>query len=224
MDLLGNVTWHALSGPQARYTAGGTEARRYAKGFPQIVGFADPARADFTELTPYCDPGERFSCIGWSGSAPDGWHVEYESPLLKMVWDGVSKRERDLPRPMRLRPQHAPQALELVELARPGPFGPRSIELGEYFGLFDDGRLVAMAGERLFAGRLREISAVCTHPDFRGRGFALHLVRTLVERQERRDETPFMHVRGENTLARRLYEREGFRVQLESLVRVVARR
>jgi predicted GNAT family acetyltransferase len=107
-------------------------------------------------------------------------------------------------------------------LTKPGPFGPRTIELGDYFGVFDGGRLVAMAGERMQAGALREISGVCTHPDVQGRGIASRLMRKLVRRQLARRETPFLHVMRENAVARRLYERMGFAVYRESVVRVVA--
>jgi predicted GNAT family acetyltransferase len=94
--------------------------------------------------------------------------------------------------------------------------------LGEYFGVFEDGRLVAMAGERLEAGSLREISGVCTDPRYRGRGLARRLVTRLIGRQLARGQTPFLHVRCDN-FAAQFYERLGFRRYSEPLVRVVAR-
>jgi predicted GNAT family acetyltransferase len=96
------------------------------------------------------------------------------------------------------------------------------MELGEYFGCFEGDRLVAMAGERMAAGTLREISGVCTHPDVQGRGYARHLMIKLVRRQMQRDETPFLHVMRDNAGARRLYARMGFRDYRESVVRVVS--
>ena len=101
-----------------------------------------------------------------------------------------------------LGPEHAAQAGELVELTRPGPFGPRNIELGDYFGCFEGDRLIAMAGERMCAGTLREISGVCTHPDVQGRGLARRLMLKLIARQLQRDETPFLHVMRDNSGAR----------------------
>ena len=117
---------------------------------------------------------------------------------------------------------YAQQAFDLAMLTRPGPFGPRTIELGDYLGVLDGGRLVAMAGERMHAGTLREISGVCTHPAFQGRGLATRLMRMLIRRQLARGETPFLHVMRPNEGARRLYERMGFAVYRESVVRVVA--
>jgi predicted GNAT family acetyltransferase len=78
-----------------------------------------------------------------------------------------------------------------------------------------------MAGERLRAGTLAEISGVCTHPDFQGRGYARRLTAKLIRRQMLRNETPFLHVMRDNTAARQLYERMGFRYYKETVVRVI---
>lgn len=220
--LLANITWHTLAGPHAIYSTGTAAARRYAPGFSPILGFADVARPDFAGLAPYCAPGEHFYCDGWSGAAPAGWRIDDEGTMFKMVWESSLPATDDVPEALRLGPEHASQALELAGLTRPGPFGPRTIELGEYFGCFDGERLVAMAGERMQAGGLREISGVCTHPDFQGRGLARRLVAKLIRRQMERNETPFLHVMRSNDGAHRLYQRMGFRDHLESVVRVVS--
>jgi GNAT superfamily N-acetyltransferase len=127
----------------------------------------------------------------------------------------------EAPEAIPLGPEHASQALALATLTRPGPFGPRTIELGDYFGCFDGPHLVAMAGERMHAGTLREISGVCTLPEYQGRGFARRLTVKLIRRQMQRNETPFLHVMHDNIGARRLYERMGFRTYRETVVRVV---
>ncbi len=222
--LLDNIFWYTLSGPHAKYAIGTDDARRYAPGFSPIVGFADTARPNFAALTPYCEPGERFYCDSWTGKAPAGWQVDAESVMVRMVLESPMSVTDEAPEAVPLGPEHAEQALELATLTRPGPFGPRTIELGEYFGCFDGQRLVAMAGERMHAGSLREISGVCTHPDFQGQGFARRLVAKLMYRQLQRDETPFLHVMRDNVSAYRLYERMGFRNYLERVVRVVTPR
>ena len=112
--------------------------------------------------------------------------------------------------------------MALAALTKPGPFGPRTIELGEYFGFFDGDRLMAMAGERMAAWTLHEISGVCTHPDYQGRGLARRLMLKVVLRQMKRGQTSFLHVMRANDIARGLYERMGFGVYLESVVRVVS--
>ncbi len=220
--LLDNISWHTLAGPHAKYAAGTEDARRYAQGFSPIVGFADPEHPNFAALARFCEPGEHFYCDGWSGAAPTGWTIGAESTMFKMVWEAAMPATDEAPEAVPVGPQHASQALELAALTRPGPFGPRTIELGEYFGCFDGQRLVAMAGERMCAGSLREISGVCTHPDFQGRGYARRLMFKLIRRQMQRNEIPFLHVMRDNTGARRLYERMGFRNYRETVVRVVS--
>jgi ribosomal protein S18 acetylase RimI-like enzyme len=221
-ELLDNITWHTLAGPHAKFATGTQEARRYAPGFSPIVGFADPAHPRFDALADYCEPGEHFYSDGWTGAAPAGWRIDVESTMFKMVWEAAMPTLDEAPEAVPLVATHATQALELATLTRPGPFGPRTIELGEYFGCFEGERLVAMAGERMFAGSLREISGVCTHPDFQGRGLARRLMLKLVRRQMQRGETPFLHVMRDNTGARGLYHRMGFRDCRESVVRVVS--
>jgi ribosomal protein S18 acetylase RimI-like enzyme len=186
------------------------------------VGFPDQRRPDFEALRPFCEPGELFYCDGWSGPVPRGGRVQAESTMFMMLWEGELPPADEAPEAQQLGPEHAAQALELALLTQPGPFGPRTIELGEYFGIFDAGRLVAMAGERMAAGPLREISGVCTHPDFQGRGLARRLMLKLLRRQMRRGETPFLHVMHDNPGAHGLYQRMGFTDIMESVVRVVA--
>jgi ribosomal protein S18 acetylase RimI-like enzyme len=221
-QLLDNVMWHALSGPHAAFAVGTAEARRYAPGFSPIAGFVDAARPDFAALAAYCAPGERFYCSGWSGAAPAGWRVDLEATIVKMVWQGGLPTDDEAPEAIRLAARHVAAALALAELTHPGPFAPRTIELGDYFGRFDGDRLVAMAGERMRAGDLCEISGVCTHPEAQGRGLARRLMLKLIRRELRRGETPFLHVMHDNHGARRLYQRMGFRDHQEAVVRVVA--
>jgi len=104
------------------------------------------------------------------------------------------------------------EMLALTELTQPGPFGPRTIDLGRYIGVRADGRLAAMAGERLRPEGHTEISAVCTHPDFTGRGYAKALMLLLMADAARAGRRPMLHVKTENG-AKVLYERLGFSVR-----------
>lgn len=141
-----------------------------------------------------------------------------------MVWDGPAIVPTDeAADAVRLSVADTDQAMQLAALTRPGPFGPHTIEMGEYFGCFVAGRLVAMTGERVHAPGLREVSGVCTHPEFQGRGLARRLVAKVVGRQLGRGETPVLHVMSANTAAVGLYESLGFRVWREGPVRVVTR-
>jgi len=180
------------------------------------------ANPNFEALAPHCHAGEHFYCAGWSGAAPAGWRVDEETTLFKMVWEGAMPSVDEAPEALPLSAEHAPEALPLATLTRPGPFGLRTIELGEYFSCSDGPRLVAMAGERMHAGRLRKISGVCTHPAYQGRGFARRLMLKSIRRQMLRDETPCLHVMRANSGAFRLHEQMGFRDHLEAVIRVVA--
>lgn len=222
-ELLSNVVWHTLSGPHAHWSSGTDRARRYSTGFSPLVAFADKDQPDFDALLPLCAEGEHFYCDGWSGPAPQGWRIDADKTMYKMVWHGTLPTQDPAPQARRLGAQDAQQAFDLAALTRPGPFGLRTIELGEYFGLFDGERLLAMAGERLQAGALREISGVCTHPDYRGHGLTRVLMLKLLQRQQARGQTSFLHVMSDNLVAHEMYLRMGFRDYLESVVRVVSR-
>ncbi len=223
-QILDNIVWHTLSGPHKKFSVGSDRARRYAVGFSPIIGFANPQSPDFNALVNFCEPGEHFYCDGWTGPCPAGWQIEEESTMYKMVWVGPKPDSDRAPDAIPLTTEHAKQALELATLTRPGPFDLRTIELGEYFGFFDGLRLVAMAGERMTAESFREISGVCTHPDFEGHGYARRLMEKLILRQMERKEVPFLHVMHDNTKAHEFYKRMGFRDYKESVVRVVARK
>ncbi|GAA2069622.1 hypothetical protein GCM10009801_19580 [Streptomyces albiaxialis] len=118
-----------------------------------------------------------------------------------------------------LGPDDVPEMLDLAARTRPGPFWPRTRELGTYLGVRERGALVAMAGERLRPPGWTEISAVCTAPEARGRGHAARLVRALVAGIVRRGERPFLHAADANTGALALYERLGFTTRRPVVVR-----
>jgi ribosomal protein S18 acetylase RimI-like enzyme len=221
--LLDNIFWHALTGPQAHLAAGSGGARRFARGFSPIAAFADPAYPDLHALAPCCEVGEPVYFSDWAGPVPPGWKVEAEATMYRMVWAGPMPGQDEAPDAVPLGSGHAVQAMELAALTRPGPFGPRTIELGEYFGYFENGQLIAMTGERAFAPGLREVSGVCTHPDHQGKGLARKLMSKVVRRQMQRGETPFLHVMSANTSAHNLYLRMGFVDYLEPVVRVMSK-
>jgi GNAT superfamily N-acetyltransferase len=223
LDLLDNIVWHSLSGQQRRFSAGTDTARRYARGLSPLTGFADPARPDFDALAAHTDIGEHLFCGAWTGDPPAGWRVDAEVPAVQMVWNGDLPEVDAAPNAIALGNAHVDAMLELVALTQPGPFGPRTVELGDYFGIFEHGKLVAMAGERMAAGSLREISGVCTRPESQGRGLARGLMHKLIRLQIARGLVPFLHVMSFNTRALELYEHMGFRRHRESLMRIVCR-
>ena len=221
IPLLDHIFWHALNGPHRQYSNGTAQIRRYTQGFSPIIAFADPSRPDFAALAPWCAAGEQFYCDGWNGAAPPGWRITVESTMFRMLWDGPLPASDPAPDARPLGAQHAAAALELATLCKPGPFGIRTIELGDYYGYFDGERLMAMAGERLRAPGLCEISGVCTHPDYQGRGLAKKLITRLLLQHRQRGDRSFLHVMRANQSAHQLYLNMGFKDYLESTVRVV---
>jgi predicted GNAT family acetyltransferase len=114
--------------------------------------------------------------------------------------------------------------LELTAATEPGPFLPQTIQMGSYFGIrASDGRLVAMAGERLQSTAFTEISAVCTHPEFRGRGYAQALTTFLAAQIQAAGKIPFLHVKSENG-AKAVYEKIGFRLRTAIYLSVISLR
>lgn len=224
MHLLDNIFWNSLKGPHAHFAIGSGEVRRYAPGYCPVVGFEKKEAPDFIALAEICELGEQILCDKWHGPVPSGWQIDEERSIHRMVWDGPIPANDHARDAIKLSPEHADAAFELAQLTKPGPLGIRSIELGDYFGYFENGNLVAMAGERLAVDGLREISSVCTHPGFAGHGMARRLVSKLVRRQLMRGETPFLHLMQENMAAHMLYKRMGFRDHCLSTIRIISRR
>jgi ribosomal protein S18 acetylase RimI-like enzyme len=222
VTVLDNVFWQALADTQHGFSVGTDHVRRYSRGLPPLLAFADPLRPRLEELEPFCEPGERFYAADWHGEAPAGWQVELEATMELMVWSGGTPVEEPI-EALTLGRAHVEQMVELATLTKPGPFGARNLELGGYLGCFEQGRLVAMAGERMQAGDWREVSAICTHPDWQGRGLARRLVQRIVAAQLRRGERPFLHVMSSNAGAVHLYQQMGFAPHRTCVVRVVAR-
>lgn len=221
MDLLDNVFWHSLSGSHEHLSTGDARARRYARGFPAIAGFPDPQQPNFEALATLFDPDEPFYTCGWTGAAPAGWRIDVDARMFLMVWDGSAPAEDPALDAVMLDLRYVDRMLALAAATRPGPFGPRNVEMGDYYGLFEGEQLLAMAGERMHVGSHREISAVCTDPSHQGRGLARRLTEKLIRIQLGRGQTPFLHVMSHNDRARGMYERMGFRVYREFPVRVV---
>jgi predicted GNAT family acetyltransferase len=116
----------------------------------------------------------------------------------------------------------APDMLALATLTAPGPFFSRTHELGDFVGVKVDGRLAAMAGERLRPDGFTEVSGVCAHPDHRAQGYAARLMLHVAHKIAARGETPFLHSYADNAGAIGLYEALGFRFRCEQVLTVLA--
>ncbi len=140
---------------------------------------------------------------------PADWTISLQLPGVQMVATEALSGEPD-PEAVLLQKHDVPEMLDLVRRTEPGPFGVRTIEMGRYLGIRRDGRLVAMAGERLRPPGFTEISAVCTAAEVRGQGLAGRLVLAVAHGIRERGDIPFLHAAAANTSAIRLYEHLGF--------------
>lgn len=222
------IALHPLDDPVRGSLHG--EHRRFAHWTGRI-GRYDPEVARFVGHPPVLDdqdwldlatvlgPGGTTGLRGFGHVLPPGWTVVDEFASVQL--DGTGLRVATDPELETLTAADVPEILELVARTEPGPFAPRTIEMGRYLGLRVDGRLVAMAGERLHPPGWTEISAVCTDERFRGRGYAGRLVRAVGAGIRARGETPFLHAVAHNTTAISLYETLGFTLRKKSVVTLV---
>ncbi|WP_445269147.1 GNAT family N-acetyltransferase [Streptomyces sp. DSM 41634] len=208
--VLDNPVWAALTGTHRGLAELGPAglAGRYPLDTSPFAGLADPAdpRA-WADLAALMGPGQVVWVTGLL-TPPPHWETLMTVPGVQL--DGRSVRAEAEPEAVPLGRGDVPEMLELVGLTRPGPFLDRTVELGTYLGIRHEGRLVAMAGERMRPAGWSEISAVCTHPDHRGRGLAGRLTRAVAAAVRERGDSPFLHAAAENTGAVRLYESMGF--------------
>ncbi|MGW7671261.1 GNAT family N-acetyltransferase [Streptomyces sp. NPDC054775] len=210
--VLDNPALTSLTGPHAHFAERRGRVLRYPLDVSPWVGLPDePGADDWADLAALAGPGAEAPIPGFGGQVPEGWEVTFALDGVQLVDDGLAAA----PDAEAVRLTHAavPEMLDLVERTRPGPFLPRTVELGTYLGIRRDGALIAMAGERLHPPGWTEISAVCTDPAFRGQGLATRLILAVAHGIRERGETPFLHTAAENTNAIRLYESLGFRLR-----------
>ena len=156
--------------------------------------------------------GDAVYLLGVAPRVSDTWSLKAYAPLAQMVCDAPVAMPEG-PEMIELGAAHRADVLELTALVYPHYFRARTMELGRYFGIYVDGRLAAMIGERLGSDTTREMSAICTHPDFLGRGYARRLTAMLTNQTLNRGVLPFLHVSYENARAKTLYEQMGYRLR-----------
>jgi predicted GNAT family acetyltransferase len=215
MHPLDNIIWKALTTRQAEFAESFDQARRFVPEVSPLAAFREPTPEGYESLAGLVDAGETIGLFLEAPYQPQaGWSFLAGAPMPEMVYEGGGvpvQRSSSVPEILELGDADSPDMMALTALTKPGPFGKRTHELGTYLGIRLDGKLVAMTGERLKIPGYTEVSAVCTHPEHTGHGYARILMAEVMRRICSRRETPVLHVRGDNLRAIELYERLGFR-------------
>ena len=144
------------------------------------------------------------------------WEIERTFTIYQMVWQGEFPKatvETGTSQIIPLDLNNVDEMLSLTELTRPGPFMKRTIEFGNYHGIFELGRLIAMGGERMHVKEYTEISAICAHPDYQGLGYGAQITGYLTRMVIAQGRIPFLHVLIENERAIKTYQRLGFEIR-----------
>jgi ribosomal protein S18 acetylase RimI-like enzyme len=206
---LDNPVLGSLTGPHRRLALVQGGAARYPADVSPFCALpGEPGAADWADAARLVAPGEMVLFPALGAAPPPDWEVLGSGEGVQLVADGLDAGPDG--EAVTLGPADVPDILALVERTKPGPFLPRTIELGAYLGIRRDGELVAMAGERMRPPGWTEISAVCTDPAWRGHGFASRLTRAVAAGIVARGDTPFLHAIAANVTAIRLYKELGF--------------
>jgi len=221
ITVLDNPGWHALSGPHRHLAIWGKIAARYQPGTFFAAGMPANDLPGFNDLRNLVEIDEVIAIVDSLPEDMPVWEIEESRPIPRMICEDMKPAPSVDALP--LNPEDVSDMLNLIAITQPGPFSYRTIEMGQYFGLQQDDQLVAMAGERLHLTGVCEISAVCTHPEYRGRGYGSALTTKLAEIIIRRGEIPFLHVTPTNMVARNVYEKLGIRLRKEIQLNIVKR-
>lgn len=205
---LDNPVLSSLSGAHARFAEKRGNALRYQVDVSPFAALPDePDEKDWVDAAALAGPGNGLALTPGRISPPAGWNMLMDLAGVQLTGERLAVA--DDPEAVPLGVADVPDMLELTSRAKPGPFFIRTIEMGTYLGIRRDGRLVAMAGERMRPEGWTEISAVCTDEAWRGQGLSTRLIRAVGAVIRARGDVPFLHATATNP-AIKLYERLGF--------------
>jgi len=223
-DILNRPIWYALTTRQSAFAEGGPAAKRYVPTVTPFLASIDDTDSSLAALRELVPEGGMSVFLQATECPPmEGTEIAFAADGVQMIAAKTFSAE-DETGILNLSEADAPEMQALAALTKPGPFLPRTHELGRFIGIRENGVLVAMAGERMKLDGFTEISAVCTHPDFRGRGLAGRLMRIVAARISARGETPFLHAFANNENAIRLNETLGFELRSKMFVTALRRK
>lgn len=208
---LDNPVYYALITGDAAMSSGNDHVKYFDEEVSPFAGFRSDYKNGFSDLYELL-PTQRkilYACRE-PIEEPKGWELLHAIPGLQFVFDPSCSINPHSLEAVPLQTEHADEMVELARLTKPGPFNTGTIRFGSYYGIFENNRLVSMTGQRLHLSRYTEISAVCTHPDYLGKGYAASLLLHQLALIRGQGKIPFLHVRDDNARAIALYERLGF--------------
>jgi GNAT superfamily N-acetyltransferase len=214
-SVLDNPIWNSLTSVDADKNIGTKDLVYLDAEIAPFIAMPSWDEKSQRELLPQAPPDRRWYVLfAEEVKFIEELEVSFSIPLYQFYCPKLAKAP-DRKENTGIIPLHSgnvDEMIALTKLTKPGPFEKRTIEFGNYHGFFEDGRLVAMGGERLHLDGLTEISAICTHPDYQGRGYGAKIVRHLTADVIQKGETPFLLARVDNLKAMEVYKREGFEV------------
>jgi len=212
--VLDNPVWNALISGNKQLAFGNDQVRYFSPEVSPFVGLRDKNDKQFQmlyDIIPHDGPVGFVSSVEME--TPQMWKLIQPNKAFQMVFEQSVDAPVAVADILPLTEEHIPQMLALTKLTNPGPFVGRTIDFGHYYGIFEDDKLVAMAGQRLHIGKYAEISAVCTHPDHLGRGYAKQLLLSHIHRIKAANNVPILHVRTDNHRALSVYQNLGFKAR-----------
>lgn len=220
--LLDNPIYYALNSSHHNFAKGAENAKFYKEDMAAFAGLKTNSFSDFEKLYQLSQSESVFVIFSILPlKIPKQWELLTDLNMYQMVFEGENMPIKKDIVFADLREENVAEMIALVDLTKPGPFLNRTIDFGNYTGIFQNKKLVAMAGHRFNLSTYCEISAVCTHPDYLGNGYASILLHEQIRRITARQETPFLHVRKDNEEAVKLYQKIGFNIRTDMSAYVI---
>jgi len=220
--LLDNPIYYALTSGHSHLAKGIDEVKYYYEDITAFAGLKDNSQENLNTLYQISPAESLFVFFSKTPvEIPTQWKLLTHINMLQFVFSGKGISTTKATGITDLNAEHVTEMIDLVELTKPGPFLSKTIELSNYTGIFVDGKLAAMAGHRFHPSPYREISAVCTHPNHLGKGYAFKVLQEQIKRIVQRSEIPFLHVRNDNQGAINLYQKLGFEIRTDMIAYVI---
>ena len=222
---LDNPIWNALTHGNSHFAQGNAHVKYFPENVGPFVGFENFTDENFNQLYNLI-PKERTVALVTVNdiNIPDNWKILHRIDLYQMV---CAVEKLQALEPIDLKPlnyTHVPQMLELTKLTNPGPFLERTIDFGNFYGIFDNKKLIAMAGQRFSIGEFHEVSGVCTHPDYLGNAYGKKLTAFMAHQIKDNSRIPFLHVRAANSKAVKIYQDLGFFIRSGMVYNIIRKR